>query len=266
MLKYHRSIWAKYKQFFQVAIVVLLLICGLLITPAQGQSQQSALVVVDGRQIFRVSKTEEFTAQRRAKDVNYQLKAVVKSGEAPQVEIIEKNNSPTIWINDNYLLTVTEKDTLSSTTPKELAVTWANDIRIVVKKAQQERDVIFIRNTSLLSVAIIFMAFFLHWSLGILWHIIQESCSRILYSENPSRDNNTKTLNFLLKATLVLVRLSLWVGSILYITNLFPVTRYWSYRIRTTIITSLTSPILTNTYSLIDILILVGLLLGWIII
>ncbi|WP_088241673.1 mechanosensitive ion channel family protein [Calothrix rhizosoleniae] len=266
MLKYHRSIRTNYRQFFQVAIIALALICGLLITSAQGQSQQSAAVVVDGRQIFRVSQTEEFAAQRRAKDVNYQLKAVIKSGEVPQVEILEKNNSPTIWINGNYLLTVTEKDTFSNKTPKALAVTWVNKIRTVVKKAQQERDVNFVRNTSLLSVAIIFMAFFLHRSLGILWQIIQEYCSRILHSEAPSRDHNIKTLNFLLKATLVLVRLSLWVGSILYITDLFPVTRYWSYRIRTTIITSLTSPILTNTYSLIDILILVGLLLGLIII
>ncbi|CDN12604.1 hypothetical protein RintRC_1298 [Richelia intracellularis] len=73
-------------------------------------------MVVDGRQIFlvssfRLSSTEAVTAQERADAVISQLKAVVKSGKTPQVKIQEDNNSPTIWMNGRYLLTVTQNDT-----------------------------------------------------------------------------------------------------------------------------------------------------------
>lgn len=266
MLKHHRSIRTKYRQFLRIAIITLAFICGLLLTPALGQSPESAPVVVDGRQIFRVRNTETYSAQDRAELANSQLKAVVISGKTPQIEIVQENNSPTLWINNRRLLTVTNKDTPPDKTPQELATTWVKQIRTVVKRSQQERDIEFIRNTSFLSIALIIITLFLHRGLGQLWQVIREHCSQMLQSEASSEEHHIKTLNFLLKTTLVLARTVLWVGVILYITNRFPFTRYWSYRISTSIITSLTSPILTNTYSLIDILILVGLFLGLIII
>ncbi len=272
MLKYHRSIRTRmrYKRFFQVAIIALALICGLFATPALGQSQQYAPVVVDGRQIFQVSATTKTsTAKQRAEFVISQLKAVVKSGKEPQVEIIRENNSPTLWINDRYLLTVTTKDIPQNappnTTPEQLAETWVNDIHTVVQKSQQERSVKFIRNTSLLSVVIVIIAFFINRGLGRLWQITQRQCAQMLPSEASSGDHHIKTLNFLLKSTLLLARAAVWIGVIIYITYRFPFTRYWSYKLRQSIIVSLTSPILTNTYSLIDVLILIGFFLGLII-
>ena len=74
MLQFSKIIHARslYRQFFLVVAIVFTLVCGLLLTPAIGQStQESAAVVVDGRQIFRVSSfrlssTEAVTAQERA--------------------------------------------------------------------------------------------------------------------------------------------------------------------------------------------------------
>ena len=119
MLQFSKIIHARslYRQFFLLVAIVFTLVCGLLLTPAIGQStQESAAVVVDGRQIFlvssfRLSCTEAVTAQERADAVISQLKAVVKSGKTPQVKIQEDNNSPTIWMNGRYLLTVTQNDT-----------------------------------------------------------------------------------------------------------------------------------------------------------
>ncbi|WP_088241672.1 mechanosensitive ion channel domain-containing protein [Calothrix rhizosoleniae] len=263
MLKYQGSLQAKYSQFFQVAIVVLVLICGLLITPAQGQSQPSFPVVLDGRQIFQVSSTKASTAKDRAESISSQLKAVVKSEKSPQIEIKQVNSSPTIWINDRYILSITPKDNPGNIDPEKLAVTWANDIRTLVQKSQQERDIKFTRNISLLTVAILIIALFVNRSLGILCKITQRKFSQILESYASLGDYIT-TLNFLLRTTLILARIGLWVAVVLYITNLFPVTRYWSYKISSSIITSLTSPILKNN-SLVDIFILIGLFLGLII-
>ncbi|CDN12600.1 hypothetical protein RintRC_1294 [Richelia intracellularis] len=50
----------------------------------------------------------------------------------------------------------------------------------VVDQAQEERDIKFIRNTSILSIAIIAIASFLNFTLGRLWRITQHQCSQIL--------------------------------------------------------------------------------------
>jgi small-conductance mechanosensitive channel len=57
----------------------------------------------------------------------------------------------------------------------------------------------------------------------------------------------------------------LWLGVALYITNLFPFTRRWSYQITSVLATSFTSSILTlgnSSYSVIDLVFLAVLLLG----
>lgn len=66
----------------------------------------------------------------------------------------------------------------------------------------------------------------------------------MLVSADSSSDNQVQnTSRFLFKATLLLARIGLWVGVVLYITNLFPLTRNLSYNIAIRIFTSLTSPI-----------------------
>jgi small-conductance mechanosensitive channel len=74
-----------------------------------------------------------------------------------------------------------------------------------------------------------------------------------------------KGLELFFSLLLAIARTLLWVVAVLYITNLFPFSRQWSYRIQNLLLSSFTAPILTlgeSSYSLTDLLILGGLLFG----
>ncbi|KOP26568.1 mechanosensitive ion channel protein MscS [Hapalosiphon sp. MRB220] len=259
----------RYSLLIQTTLIVLVLLISLLLAPVQAQSVNHAPVVVDGRLVFRVSSNEQSKAQERANFISSQLQAVVKSDEAPDIKIEQRNNSPIIVVNGRYLLTVTQNDTDSAATPEEQARSWVQQIENAIQKARSERGAEFIRNTSILSVVIVLMAIALHRLLGIVWQITQNRLSQMLVSADSSSDNQIQnTSRFLFKATLLLARIGLWVGVVLYITNLFPLTRNLSYNIAIRIFGSLTSPIFSlgqKSYSLTNILILIILLLGLII-
>ncbi|BAZ69526.1 MAG: mechanosensitive ion channel [Pelatocladus maniniholoensis HA4357-MV3] len=259
----------RYSQLIQTTLIVLVLLISLVLAPVQAQSVNYAPVAVDGRLVFRVSSNEQSKAQERANFISSQLQAVVKSDEAPDIKIEQRNNSPTIVVNGRYLLTVTQNDIDSAGTPEEQARVWVQKIEDAIQKAQSERGVNFIRNTSILSIVIVLMAIAVHRLVGIVWQLTQNRLSQMLVSADSSSDNQIQnTSRFLFKATLLLVRIGLWVGVVLYITNLFPITRNWSYNIAIRIFSSLTSPIFSlgqKSYSLTNILILIILLLGLII-
>jgi small-conductance mechanosensitive channel len=260
----------RYFQLIQTTLIVLVLSISFLLTSVQAQSSvKYAPVAVDGRLVFRVSSNEQSKAQERANFISSQLQAVVKSQESPDIRIEQRNDSPIIIVNGRYLLTVTQNDAVSASSPEEQARVWVQEIEDAIQKAQNERGAEFIRNTSILSVVIVLMAVGVNRLLGILWQLTQERVSQMLVSADSSTDNQVQnTSRLLLKAILISARVLLWVGVSLYITNLFPLTREWSYNITIRIISSLTSPIFSlgqKAYSLTDIFILIVLLLGLII-
>ncbi len=262
MRKNRNCVPTKYFKFIWIAIITLALSISLQLMPVGAQSIEYASVAVDGRQVFQVSSTEQSKARERASFISSQLQAVVNSDEPLDIKIEQKNDSPIILINGRYLLTVTQSDTLSASNPEEQAAAWAERIRSVINKAQSERGAEFIRNTSIMSIVIVLMAIGVHRVLGIVWQLTHRRVSQLLVSADSSGDNQVQnTSNFLLKATLLFARITLWLGVALYITNLFPITRQWSYNIATSIIASLTSPIVKE-YTITDILILIVLFLG----
>ncbi len=261
----------RYLRLFRVILVVFLLLFSLWFLAPEAQSNtpdEFAPVTIDGRQLFRVSRNEKLnlTAQKRAKDIIEELRRAVNSEKEPIVDVKNEQNLPTITINNRYLMTVTRNDTVAKNTPEEQAQIWKNKIREFIEKARKERGAEFTRNTSIASILILLTTYLLHRFLAVLWKKAQNKCSQILETNDSFTSKHIQTLNFLLSTTLLLTRIALWVGVILYITNLFPLTRQWSYGIADTIAVSLTSPILkpgqNDAYSIIDILILIGLFLG----
>lgn len=258
-----RAAFSKTLRFAAIAFILILM----LLTPVQAQSAGKAPVVLDGRQIFQVSDSENFTAKERADQINFQLKAVVQSLEPPAVSVEERNQVPTILVNDRYLLTVTQRDVEPGSNPDEQARAWAEQIKTLVGQAQAERSAQFTQNALLNSAGILLVAIALHWGLGQLWRLFLRNLLQMFRSVGHERDHpdQPSALDLLLKLTLAIARTGLWVATALYITNLFPLTRRWSYRITNSLIASFTSPILTlgqRAYSITDLLILMGLLLG----
>ncbi len=253
------------RKFLQKVGVTLVLLLTLLLAPAIAQSSKEASVVLDGRQIFQVSDSEELPAQRRANLINSQLQAVVESQKPPELKIEERNQSPVILLNDRYLLTVTDRDAAFGSTPHEQAKIWAEGIEQAVQQARKERSIQFLWRTSLLVAAAVVLALVLHWGLGYLWQRFRRRVPQLLASDHSSDQSSSRALNLFLDLTLLLARAALWVAVVLWATNLFPLTRQWSYRIGNSLIASFASPILSvgqNSYSVIDFLILIGLLLG----
>ncbi|NES80272.1 MAG: mechanosensitive ion channel [Moorea sp. SIO2B7] len=120
-----------------------------------------------------------------------------------------------------------------------------------------------------LNVGAVLLAIAIDWFLGKLWLRLREFAHRFLGTrENSSDEEQWWALNLFLNLSFLLVRAIVWVAVALYIANLFPLTRRWSYRLGKTLIISFISPVISvgkNSYSVVDFLILIGLLLGLVI-
>lgn len=121
MFRSHRSRLPKYLSAFIVAITLFL---GLWLPPTIAQTLVTVPVVLDGQQLFEISSSGQYSAQERAKLINSQLRSTVQSSQPIQVRIEQRNQLPTILLNDRYLLTVTEQDAVPGSTPNEQAITW----------------------------------------------------------------------------------------------------------------------------------------------
>ncbi|MGE5656430.1 MAG: mechanosensitive ion channel family protein [Actinomycetota bacterium] len=227
-----------------IAGIILSLSYFLLLTPAAAQvdlKASTAPVILDGRQIFRVSRSGQFTAKERADLINSQLREAVSSPELLRVRIEKRNQLPTILLNDRYLLTVTESDEAPGTTPQEQAETWAMLIQQVVNQSQEERSGQYLWDALIEATGIALGAVALHFVLGWFWHdTIRRVLQKVLPVPNPS-----PSFDLILDLTLLSARVGLWVATVLYITNLFPLTRRWSYEIIGSLSTTFTAPIIT---------------------
>lgn len=273
-----------------IAGVILALACIFLAFPALAQVSTKfdlAPVILDGRPIFQVSSSGQFTAKERANLINSQLKDAVSSSEPVQVKVEERNLLPTILlvsvsnkdlkanssppdISARYLLTVTQLDAPAGSSPGEQAGTWAAQIQQAVNEAQQQRSGKYIRDAMVNAIAILMGAIAFHIALGWFWPRTLRRGLRMFFPEpNPSQPNPPRSFDLLLNLTLASTRFGLWVATLLYITNLFPVTRRWSYKIANILIASFISKIFTvgeKAYSVIDLLILCGFLWGLIVV
>ncbi len=249
----------------QIGILVLIsILCSAIFTPAQGTLDRAA-VTVGSRQIFQVASSAQLKASERTDWINNQLQAAVESPQPPQVKLELRNKAPTIIVNDRYLLTVTQNDTSDGQTTTEQATIWTNRLQTAILQAQQERSPEFIKQMVVLALGVLVVAIALHWLFGKIWQRVNR---RVTQLQAISTDSKPQSINLLFKSTLFLARTALWMSALLYITNLFPLTRQWSYNFTNSLISSLTSPIFargTMSYSITSLVILLGLLIGTIV-
>lgn len=239
----------------------------LLLTPAFAQVPSKAAVVLDGQPMFQVHGSGEYTAQERAEIVNLQLKEAVQSTPPIELSIEQRNNQPTILLNDRHLLTVTNLDAGENKTPTTQAELWVQQLQTSLQTAQRERQPAYLRNAIILTVVAMLLAIGLSWLLSRLrQRIAHRIRHRLPLTQGGSLSPEVSTsLELFSKLILASTKIVLWGAATLYIANLFPFTRRWSYQIASILMTSFTAPVLTldrATYSLTDLLILGGLLFG----
>ncbi|HYW22392.1 MAG TPA: mechanosensitive ion channel domain-containing protein [Nodularia sp. (in: cyanobacteria)] len=248
--------------------ILIPLVLSLLLIVAPALATEQAPISIDGRLLFQVGSAEKFTAEQRADLINFRLRQIVLSQEPVELGIQELNESPTIMVNQQYLLTVTQTDVVNNNTPQQQAEAWIIQLDQGLQQAQKERSLEFIRNSLLLSVSVLILAFVGHKLLGWLWKRSRKAVLQRLplsLEEEEVDSSSSTALNLLFNFTLLAARIWLWVSVTLYITNLLPISRIWSYRLANKLIQTLTSPILTlgrSQYSVIYLLVLIVLLLG----
>ncbi len=265
--------------FWKIFAIAIALILSLLSVPALAQNRgispvprsadSTAFIILDGRQLFKVAPAGDYPAQFRADWINSELKKAATSSEAVAVKVEERNQLPTILLDEQYLLTVTRRDAAVGMTPEEQAKVWAAQIQQALQQAQQERSSEFISFALLQAAIFIAIAIALHVFAGHLWHRYLQVWLRRQAPEISAAENDSpRAADILLNLTLLIARTAVWLVAIFHVTNLFPFTRHWSYRIADSLIASVTSPIITlskNGYSVLDILILSLLLFGLVI-
>lgn len=235
------------------------------------QTNSTASVMLDGRKIFEVTPSEQYSAQERAEYVNQVLQEQVKTAESPiKVEINPQQKIPVIEINGQHLVSVTSEDTPEGRTTQEQAEFWRKKLQTVIQKAQYERTPMYLIQATVISIGCVLLAIALSWILGKLWcdwlkpHLEKDAAESVSL-EGAKQPNSPKIAG---KVLLAVIRCAIWIYALIYITNQFRQTRQLSRIVTDTLIASLTSdmiPLGDNSYSVLNLLILIGLFVGLII-
>ncbi len=220
-----------------------------------------ATVVVDGRSQFSVGSIEGFTAEERAAQANQVIRDMLRPRpKSVSVRVLERGGFVTLRLNQRQLLTVTESDVVPGEPPEERAEAWKDSIEPVLRQALVERTSDYLRGAAIRLGSLAAIALLLH---VLSLRLVDGLLAR--YHRSPSRQSPVLQRR---RSRLVLLgltgRLLLWLGVAAYGTALFPVIRQWRYQGWYLLKTSLWFPafrLAEQTYSLADLLILVGLIL-----
>ncbi len=237
-------------------------------TAAPPKSSPRVPVVIDGHILFRVGASGNYSAAERAAVIQEQLLPAIVSAESPSISVEEQDGLPVVVVNGNVVLTVTAVDILPGQSANIQAQAWADRIDRVIERSQQERSPGYVQNSLVWAAAIIIATIVIQWGFRKLWQSrIYPALENRFFPTEPTPENDTsatqpvqhRVFNAVLNLLLLLLRLSIWLTSILVITDRFPWTRSWNYYIRQSLISVFTSPSIDigrSDYSISDLLLL----------
>ena len=191
---------------------------------------------LDGRRIFQVTASKEILSER-VRTINNNLEQISKayfqnSSNYLQVNVSTLNDSPTISINGQYFLTVTDLDAQLRGIS---TLNWAEQLSKILQqslvRAKQERQPEFLLNRGLISLGILFIIAIISWILArkrkrIRLKITEDENSNISATDASSiHQEFKKNLKAFENRLLLYVQILFWLGGILLCLDLFPYTR-----------------------------------------
>ncbi len=199
----------------------------------------SSWVYLDGRRLFQIAAPRA-SINERLQDINLKIAKISQnylesSDKELNVQIRTQNGLPVIYVNDQYLLTVTQEDAkLRQVQPQILARNLEQDIQDSLERAMLERQPEFIINQSKIAVAIGGGMILMSWG---VWRLSQRS-KRNFMLKPPTSDvrvikpittqlshqQNRHILEFK-RRFFQLTQAVIWTGGTLLILSLFPYTR-----------------------------------------
>ncbi|MEM6400154.1 MAG: mechanosensitive ion channel family protein [Cyanobacteria bacterium P01_D01_bin.116] len=196
-------------------------------------------VYLDGRRLFQIAAPRG-SINERLRDINQKLAEISKnylqsSDKELDVQVQTQNGLPVIYVNGQYLLTVTQEDAkLRQVKPQILAVGLEQDIQESLKQAKRERQPEFLINQSKKAAAIGVGMILMSWG---IWYFSRRS-KRNFMLKPPTSDVRvrlpiTTQLNHqhnrhileVKRRFFQLIQAKIWAGGTLIILSLFPYTR-----------------------------------------
>jgi len=228
-------------------------------TTSDNNNDQAA-VVVDGQVLFEVGKVGNSAAER-AQKINEALEKEVQSPQAAEIEVEKEGKQIMLLLNEEHLLTLTQNDMISAGDPSLQAERWKEQLEAKLQQSKQERTSVYFRQNLIFSIGVLLGAIALNFSLGFGGQLAFRQLTRLLGEPTFPLHPWEKPAKLFLRLGLLGCLTGLWAAVIFYISDLFPQTRSWRYKL----FNLLNSPFFNlgdEPYSAIQILLLLGLTVG----
>ncbi|MGB3612619.1 MAG: mechanosensitive ion channel family protein, partial [Elainellaceae cyanobacterium] len=202
---------------------------------SDSQEHVSGWIELDGRQVFEVSAPKPSIKQRQAR-IETNLQGIrdeylnsPKSSADVNVKQISSDGLPSLYVEGEYLMTVTEKDAdLQGTSPWAIAEDLQQTIPEVLKRSREERQPEAVRHNSITAGAIMAVAVALAWLLSRWSDRLLQWTLRGLTDGRPSdrfQEQQWHHLQDVQMRVLPLVQAGLLIGAVFLVSGLFPQTR-----------------------------------------
>jgi small-conductance mechanosensitive channel len=248
--------------------------------PAPPAGVSTEPVFLNEEFLFEVPGAADLTAAERASTIERSLAPLAIEQDPVDVRVElrgtrsedgwQQSGTPVIFADDRYIMTVTNADAEvgRASSPQAQAEQWARviDNTLVEVRAIQQNG--YYLRASVKTLVALTLALGFYWIAGKVWHDwLQQMLARI-GSWSDDVESDVTGLRFLFHLSLFLVRLGVWLIAIIYIANVFPLTRRIRYRVLSSLDDGLFSRNLqlgSQNYSLLDLLLLLAVLLGMVI-
>ncbi len=251
-----------------VLLGILVLLLTLVPVPSLAQTAPAnnaaeASVVLDGQVLFEVKNSGNFTAAQRAEIINKALEQEVFSKGAVDIEVAREGDKVLIRsrTSDRVLVTMTEADVIPGNELSKQAAVWENSIETTLRRSKSERTVGYYQRALLFSVGVLLGAIAIHLGLHFLGKLLSRQLTRWLGDSTFGINHQARSAKLFVQLAILGLQVGLWTAVAFLVTDLFPETRSWRYKL----LQFLTSPVLTLgevNYSALQVLQLVALTVG----
>jgi len=232
-----------------------------------------APIVLDGRVLLQVrSLNNNYTAENRANRINDILAQAVQSAQPVSVEVKQTEDQTTLIIpslpESDHLLTITDKDVLPELTALQQARIWQGILERAFVQAQFERSPSYIRQALGFALGAILVAIAIHLGLLFLGKWVSHRLRVWMGQPTSSFHAWEDPAQFLVRLARWGLQGGLWIAIAYYVTDLFPVSRIWRYKLFdfiAKVFDILNAPLISlgsSKYSVLELSLLLGLTIG----
>jgi potassium-dependent mechanosensitive channel len=244
-----------------------------------------APVVIDGREIISVGKIGNTPAGERVSLIRDELLKAIRDDVAPKVVIEQQGGLPVLYLvypqaasglpensakdsteDQRYLFTVTQEDTIGRKSIRETAEDFKIEIEQAMAIARKERSPAYLKRQGVITAGLFLFGLLTTRLLSQLQtYSPRRGLQRIIPGLPSNNSSQASGLTTLFRVKLGLAQFLLWVIITLITFRLFPATRHWLYFLFNLIASSFALSIFNlggKDFSLINLLILIGLIVG----